>query len=564
LAVWRPRFKNRLDRLRRYRHIIAVLMKYGLEEVADALHSRLSVRFGRKAAPLYVKKAAEGHSRPARVRFALEELGPTFIKFGQLLSTRPDLISSDYIQEFERLQDQVKPDAFETIRAEIERQLDGRLEDIFAEFDPNPLAAGSIAQVHRATTREGDQVVVKVRRPRIVEVIHAECEVLEELTAILKVTLFEPETIDPQQMVKEFAEAISKETDLANERRNQLRFRKNFAEDPTIHVAHVYEAYCTEGVLTMEYIDGIKPGKPEALIEQGFDPKLVARRGAAFVMRQVFELGFFHADPHPGNFFLLPDNVLAPIDYGQVAWLSSSDRRFFNEVMLAIVDNEASRIVRALGREDVLDERTNVSRLTAQMEQFLDTHRDLPLRSIPFGPVVSQTFDLFRSNHVRPPAQFTLMLKSLVTIEAFARSLDPDFNIMEALKPYARRAALHDFEPQHVLRQTRRALEDAGDLASRLPDDINVILTKFRQGKFQVRVHHEHLENLTKTVDKGSNRISFALIISALLVASSLLVPQEGTVLGLFRLQSMGIVGYVIAAIIGVWLILSIIRSGRL
>ena len=562
--MWRPRVKNRVDRLRRYRHIVAVLMKYGLEEVAGALRSRLSIRFGEKVGPLYVKKAAEGHSRPARVRLALEELGPTFIKFGQLLSTRPDLIAPEYIREFERLQDQVKPDTFERIRAEVERQLDGKLEDVFASFDSVPLAAGSIAQVHCATTHDGDRVAVKIRRPGIVQILHAECEILEELTAILKATLFEHETIDLQQMVKEFAEAVMKETDLAEERRNQLRFAKSFADDPTVHIARVYEEYCAKGVLTMEYIDGIKPGDPQTMAERGLDPKLLARRGADLVLRQIFDLGFFHADPHPGNFFLLPDNVLAPIDFGQVARLSSQDRRLFNEIVLSVVDNEAFRVVRALGREEMLHENTNIGQLTAEMEQLVDAYRDLPLRSIPFGAMVTQTFDLFRSNHVRPPAQFTLMLKSLMTIEAFARSLDPDFNIMEALKPYARRAALHDLEFKQVLRHVRRAIEDAGDLASRLPDDINVILTKFRQGKFQVRVHHEHLENLTKTVDKGSNRISFALIIAALLVASSMLVPQQGTVLSLFRLQTMGIVGYVIAAIIGVWLIISIIRSGRL
>ncbi|MHC4520392.1 MAG: ABC1 kinase family protein, partial [Planctomycetota bacterium] len=432
--MWRPRFKSRLDRLRRYRHIMAVLMKYGLEEVADALRSRLAARFGEKTAPLYVKKAAEGHSRPARVRFALEELGPTFIKFGQLLSTRPDLLAPEYIRELERLQDQVKPDTFERIRAEVERQLDGKLQDIFETFDPTPLAAGSIAQVHRATIPGGRPVAVKVRRPRIVEIIHAECEVLEELTAILKATIFDHETIDPRQMVKEFVEAVSKETDLANERRNQLRFAKNFADDPTIHVAPVCEQFCAPGVLTMEYIDGIKPVDPDALTERGFDCRLVAKRGADFVMRQIFELGFFHADPHPGNFFLLPDNVLAPIDFGQVSRLSTQDRRLFNDILLAIVDNEAARVVRALGREEMLHEMTNVSQLTAEMEQFLDTYRDLPLRNIPFGPLINQTFDLFRSNHVSPPPQFTLMLKSLVTIEAFARSLNPDFNIMETLR----------------------------------------------------------------------------------------------------------------------------------
>jgi len=543
---------------------MAVLMKYGLEEVAEALRSRLSIRFGEKAGPMYVKKAAEGHSRPARVRMALEELGPTFIKFGQLLSTRPDLIAAEYVHEFERLQDQVKPDTFERIRAEIEKQLDGKLDDIFEVFDPIPLAAGSIAQVHAATTHAGDRVAVKVRRPGIVQIIQAECEVLEELTAIFKATLFEHETIDPQQMVKEFVEAVTLETDLANERRNQLRFAKGLADDPAVHVARVYEEYCSRGVLTMEYIDGIKPGGPEAMVEAGFDPKLLAQRGADLVLREIFDMGFFHADPHPGNFFLLPGNVLAPIDFGQVARLSSQDRRLFNEIVLAVVDNEAPRVVRALGRDDMLGERTDVGRLTADMEQLVDTYRDLPLRSIPFGAMITQTFDLFRSNHVRPPAQFTLMLKSLMTIESFARSLDPDFNIMEALKPYARRAALHGFEMKEILHHVRQAVGDAGDLASRLPDDINVILTKFRQGKFQVRVQHEHLENLTKTVDKSSNRISFALIIAALLVASSMLVPQQGTVLGLFPLQTMGIAGYIIAAIIGVWLVLSIIRSGHL
>jgi ubiquinone biosynthesis protein len=244
--------------------------------------------------------------------------------------------------------------------------------------------------------------------------------------------------------------------------------------------------------------------------------------------------------------------------------LSSQDRRIFNEIVLGIVDNEAGRLVRSLDREGMLHEKTDVAKLTEELEQLLDSVRDLPLRDIPFGRVVSQTFDLFRSNNVRPPSQFTLMLKSMATIESFARSLDSDFSLIEALKPYARRASLRGLEPKQMLRRLRRGVQDAGDLASRLPDDVDALLRKFRQGKFQVRVHHEHLDNLTHTVDKSSNRISFSLIIAALLVASSMLVAQEGTVLGLFSLQSMGIFGYVIAAIIGVWLLVSIIRSGRL
>ncbi len=557
MGPWGFRFKSRLHRLRRYRHIIAVLMKYGLEEVAEALRSRVLVRLGEKIAPVRIKRIAEGRSRAERFRLALEELGPTFIKFGQLLSTRPDIIPLEYVQELGHLQDQVKPELPDRIRAEVERQLDGKLEDVFSSFDPSPLAAGSIAQVHRATTPEGDSVAVKVRRPGIVQVIQAECEVLEELASILKMTLFEHETIDPRQMVGEFVEAVSKETDLANERRNQLRFIRSFAQDPTVHIPRVYEKYCTPAILTMEYIDGIKPGDPAILREHGLDPKLIAVRGANLVLRQIFELGFFHADPHPGNFFLLPGNVLAPIDFGQVAHLSSQDRRLFNEIVLAVVENEPGRVVRMLDRLDMVQEKTDTAKLTAGMEQLIDAYRDLPLRNIPFGPAVTQTFDLLRLNYVRPPAQFTLMLKSMVTIEAFARSLDPDFNLTEVLKPYARRASMQDFEPKRLLRHMHQAMLDAGDLASRLPEDVNAILSKFRQGKFQVRVQHEHLETLTKTLDKSSNRISFALIIAALLIGSSMLVAQES-------LRQVGMFGYFIAAVFGVWLLVSIIRGGKL
>ena len=361
----------------------------------------------------------------------------------------------------------------------------------------------------------------------------------------------------PGRWSGEFVEAVSKETDLANERRNQLRFLKSFADDPTVHIPRVYEKYCTPAILTMEYIDGIKPSDPETLREHGLDPKLIARRGADFVLRQIFELGFFHTDPHPGNFFLLPGDVLAPIDFGQVSRLSSQDRKLFNEIVLAIVENEPGRVVRVLDRQDMVQEKTDMIRLAAGMEQLIETYRDLPLRSVPFAAAVTQTFDLFRSNYVRPPSQFTLMLKTMMTIETFARSLDPEFNLIEVLRPYARRASMRDFEPKRLLHHLRQAMQDAGDLAARLPEDVNVILSKFRQGKFQVRVQHEHLETLTKTLDKSSNRISFALIIAALLIGSSMLVAQE-------NLQKMGVVGYIIAAIFGVWLLISIIRGGKL
>ena len=556
-------FRYSLEQLRRYRHIISVLVKYGFKEVAEVLRSKVPVHLRRRAAQ-QVEPTLAAKTRPARVRLALEELGPTFVKLGQLLSTRPDLVPQPYIAELEKLQDRVGPEDPEVICAELERQLGGKVEQVFRRFEHTAIAAGSIAQVHRATTIEGDEVVVKIRRPHIERTIRAECQILQDIAALLKATLFEHDTVDPQQMARELTEAICREADLANERRNQLRFIRSFAGDAGVHIPRVYEKYCTEAVLTTEYIDGIKPRDAQVLSQAGLDAKLVARRAANFVFRQVFDCGFFHTDPHPGNFFLLENNVLVPIDFGQVAFLSWRDRRLLTEIVLSVVENEPARIVQAVQDAEMLDERTDVNELASDMDQLLGAYRDLPLKDIPVGEVISQAFELMRAHRVRPPAQFALMLKSVMTVEAFAKKLDPEFDIVRTLRPFARQLTMQYADPRRFLRSMRRAMQTAQDMAGRLPADLNAIISKFRQGKFQLRVHHEHLETLTKTLDKSSNRISFALIIAALLVASSILVPQQGTVLGVVDLQTLGVLGYLVAAIIGIWLVLSIIRSRHL
>lgn len=554
----RLRLNRTLAHVRRYQHILGVLMKHGFGEVADAA--------GRRLIPHRRRETVEQRlTRPRRLRLALQELGPTFIKLGQLLSTRPDLVPVAYIQELELLQDQVPPEDPELIRVELERQLGGPVEHFFLEFDPQPIAAGSIGQVHRATTREGRLAVVKIRRPGIVQTIRTECQILEDLAALVKAALPRDSTLEPDRAVREFTTAVNKEVDFNNERRNQNRFRRHFAADATVHIPEVFEAYCCEGVITMEYVEGLRPGSPEAIRAAGLDPKVLAERGSNFVLRQIFEFGFFHTDPHPGNFFLLPGNVISVIDFGQVSSLTPSDRRLLGDIVLAVVDADVQRMVDAFARADVLDETTDTHAVTRELEEMLLPYFDLPMKELPFNTILAQSFEVIRRHRVHPPAQFTLMFKALMTIESLAVSLDPDFQIVERLKPYARRIALQQFDPRRGLRVLRTALRQASELAYALPSDIYALANKFRRGQFELRVHHEHLENLVHTLDRSSNRISFALIIMGLLIASSFLVGQRGAdVFGIVSLQALGVWGYIAAALMGSWLLVSIMRSRRL
>ena len=557
------RIKRTFNHLVRYRHIMGVLIKYGFEEVAGLFARRLKVGIGAKSLPTARMRNLAETSLPQRVRLAAEELGPTFIKLGQMLSTRPDLIPAEYVTELEKLQDRVAPEKYEHIRIAVKQQLGAFPEEIFETFDPVPLAAASIAQVHRARTKEGREVVVKIRRPGIVKTIHTEMEILEDIAGMVKARLGRDNTIDPVRMVNEFSQAVTREVDFANERRNQQRFSKNFADDATVHVPEVLEAYSSEGLLTMEFIDGIKPSDIDRLEAAGLDPKTIASRGADFVLKQVFDHGFFHTDPHPGNFLVMGDNVLAPLDFGQVGRLTRQDKMLLQYSVLSIVDGDAGKVIHGLERAEMLGDETDVTELTRDLEEILSAYHDLPLKDIPFGQAISRGFDVIRRHHIETPRDFTLMLKSLMTIEAFATDLDNEFSIIDHLKPYARKFTFEQVSPENLFRQMRKAARGAGELASRFPEDAAAIIGKFRRGNFKIHVYHDHLEELEQTLDNSFNRMSFAVIIAALLIASSLLVPQQGDVLGLVSFQTLGIIGYLAAAVMGIWLLVSIIRSRR-
>jgi ubiquinone biosynthesis protein len=291
------------------------------------------------------------------------------------------------------------------------------------------------------------------------------------------------------------------------------------------------------------------------------DPEVVSDRMVEFMLKQVFDYGVFHNDPHAGNVLVTDGNVVALLDFGQVARMDSANRELLAEFVLAIVDQDAERLVRAFEAEEILTEQTDRRRLSREVEELLDVYHSMPIGEIPFSRVATQTFELVRNNRLTPPPAFTLMLKALMTVESLSRGLGVRTRLIEYLKPYARRLSIEQLNPLRALRAAAGSVKETSRLLGRLPGDVSAIVGKFRQGKFQLRIHHEHLENLTRVMDKSSNRISFALIIAGLLIASSMLVSQEGFVLGFIRMQTLGVVGYIFAAVLGLWVVASIIRS---
>ncbi|MCL2700277.1 MAG: AarF/UbiB family protein [Phycisphaerae bacterium] len=556
------RFGRTIKHLRRYHHIARVLMKHGLGELAGGLRHRVSLRI--RTGVTLKQPMRNGLSRPQRLRLALEELGPTFVKFGQLLSTRPDLLRPDYIEELEKLQDQVPPEDFDRVRTDMESQLGGPLEDFFPQLDAQPIAAGSIAQVYRATTRDGRIAAVKVRRPGIVHVIRTECEILEGFAGLVNSTMEDTHGIDPVRVIREFTQAVTREVDFQNELANLRQFRRNFRDDATVHIPRPYEDYCRDGIITMEFMHGVKPTVAASLAEAGLDPQVVARTVSGFILKQIFDFGFFHTDPHPGNLFVEANNVVAVVDFGQAARLTRSDRALLGEVILAVVDVSASRLVRAFGHGGMLDDTPSLPALTRELDVMLETYHDLPMGEIPFSHIMHQTFAIIREHRVHPPPEFTMMLKSLMVSESMARSLHSEFTLIEHLRPYAARLRCRQLDPRRVVRRGYGTLRDVAGLMESLPDDVSTIVEKLKTGQVRIHLEHEHLDSLVRMLDISSNRVSFGMVIAGLLVASSLLVQRpEEFIMGLASLQTFGMIGYLLAAILGLWLVVSIIRSRK-
>ncbi|HEX5505079.1 MAG TPA: AarF/ABC1/UbiB kinase family protein [Thermomicrobiales bacterium] len=545
--------------LGRYRRIAQVLARHGLEYLIGVLGlERLVV-----VRPVLRGRPRETRTRPEHVRLALAELGATFIKLGQILSTRPDLLPPSYQREFARLQDNVPPFAAGVVEEVLAGEFGRPVGEVFAAFDPAPLAAASIGQAHAATLPDGAAVVVKVRRPGIVEQVAEDLEIMQNLAAAASRRWEFASQYDLVGLAQEFAQTLQAELDYLREGRNAERFAANFAGDPAIHIPRVYWETTTSRALTLERIEGLKIDDLAALDAAGIDRAALAERATRVILKMVFEDGFFHADPHPGNFFIEPGGRIGLIDFGMVGTVDEDTRGRLVQLLLAVAGRDAERMVDAFLDLGVARGRLDRHLLRHDLDRMLASYYDRPLGEIALGALLEEAFAVIRRHRLQLPANLALLLKTTVMAEGLGARLDPDFNLAAVLIPYAERLILREYSPLLWARRLGQATLDAARLGIDLPRQLRRIIGEFERGNLEVGMRPEGFEPLLRRLERLANRIVLGIIAAAFVNGLAVLVavyhpPGWDRWAGAFVA-----LGFFFASALGLYLAWTIIRSGR-
>ncbi len=551
-------WNKRLRGLRRYQDIAQALVKYGYVDVAEALRLRRPLSLGQR---LFGASEITHSGKPQRLRMLLEELGPTFVKFGQLLSTRVDALPPPYLRELASLQDRVPAEAFPVVQTIVEAELQAPLDRLFLTVEPTPLAAASIAQVHRATLKCGTQVAVKVQRPRIPQTIAADLDVLRDLAHLSERYMAEWRPFNPSGLVEEFAHTITKELDFRQERRNLERCAHNFHDDPTVLTPKVYPELSTARVLTMSYVEGIKISDREGLMRAGYDLHTVAVHGANALLKQIFVHGFFQGDPHPGNLLVLPNDVIAILDYGMFGVIDAETREQLATLLLAVVQRDASKMIRALTNLDIVDNEHRRRELRRDVSTLVDTYLNVPLEQIDLSVMLDEMLKIIHRHGLQIPPDFLLLIRALTTAESLGCKFDPAFKIAEHVKPFAEHLVSERFDPRYLIRRLGITGSEAGDLLTFMPGAMLHIMERLQRGDLQIGVEMPQLDRLTRDYDTASNRLTLAIILAASIIGSSLVIQTETPPL-LWGYPALGLVGFLISVVLGLSLVVAILRSG--
>lgn len=547
--------------LNRYRQIAEVLVSHGFGALLTQLgldtHLDLPRRWlqGEEYRP--ESRTAAEHSR-----LALEELGPTFVKFGQILSTRPDLLPPAYIDELIRLQDRVPPVPWELIKDSIEAELDDAVENIFADLNPTPIAAASLAQVHAATLPNGHEVVVKVQRPNIHRTIDLDLDILYELAQLAQERTPLGDVYDLVEIAEDFAITLRNELDYRIEGRNADRFQANFANETYLYVPDTYWEYTTHNVLVQERIIGIKIDDIQALDEAGYDRHQIAVRSAHFVIKEILEDGFFHADPHPGNILIMPGERLGLIDFGTVGRLRDEDRRDLVRLYIGVIRVDTDDIVKQLIRLGAADQRINKRALRRDIQQLLLRYQGLPLEDIRVGEIMEELRPIVYEHHLRLPSDLWLLSKTLMMMEGVGQQLDPGFDIFAVSQPYIRRFMIRMWLPTTWGPVLLDNIGEWTELLSNFPGHLAYLLDRMERNELGVQFLFPQIDQAINRLDRMANRFILGILLSAFILALAMLIPTLNLTWPWNWFTWVVIIGFAVMSFLGLWLMWSIWRSG--
>jgi ubiquinone biosynthesis protein len=554
---------QRIRGIRHFGTISRVLIKHGLGEIVERA-------MGNRA-----NRVKSGLPNPVRIRRALEELGPSFIKLGQLMSTRADIFPPEYIDEFSKLQDQVPPVPFADIRKVIEAELRRPLGTLFESFEETAMAAASVAQVHSAYLKNGERVAVKVIRPGIEKRIRADLQLMYYFAARLEKGSDLGRVLEISNLVKEFERTIFRELDMLIEAGHIERFARNFEESEEIYIPKVYWEATSKSVLVMEHIQGIKMDQVAEIRSHGIDPQEVALIGLRSFSRQLMEVGLFHADPHPGNTLVMHDGRVSLVDFGIVGYLDEETMLQIANLFLGFAEHDYDLVIEAFEAAGLIDaQRMNLVTFRIDLKDISEPFYGRSLKNISVKDVYEQVMRLVFKYQIHLPRNLLLLLKTFIQTEALGKILDSEASLLEVTRPYAKRLLERGYEARKILKNMGRDAKTAGNLLRGMPKLTHEFIRRLARGDHRLALDHSGLDQAARKIESGLNRLTLGLVIAASLIAAALILNSTKSVLllpvTLWGAQSLaitellGLIGYSVATLLGLWLIISIFRSGKL
>ena len=550
----------------RYKEILAILVKYGYKDLLMKINpsENKDINEVLKDGNTVPPESVTALSGAERFRLLLESLGTTFIKFGQILSTRNDILPEDYCAELKKLQDKVPPFPDEEAKAIIKEELGKTTDELFQSFSEKPVACASIAQVYKATLPSGEIVAIKIRRPNIEKKIQSDLAIMEDLSRLLEKYVQEARAIRPTTLVREFGRQLQQEMNLLVEANNLERFNILNQNESRLKLVKLYRDLSTSHILTMEFVTGTKISNTEKLRSLNLDLKTIAKNGASVIISQIFDQGFYHGDPHPGNILVQDDGRICFLDFGAMGKLTKEQRMLLAEGLVAVVrrrDDELLRVVLKLSSNG--DDIKDTKELGRDISDFVDTYAYLPLNRIKVDEILNDLTKLLTKHGIILPPEISTLVKVLAMLDGTYLAIDPDFQVMEVMKPYAQKLVLEKFDPKRLASDMTHTSAELYRLLRDLPDEARSIIKTIKKAELKVSVSSGNLKQVLRTFDKDANRLSYALIVSALLLASALLLHTHTPPVW-HEVSILGIVGLIASATMGLWLLIAIARSGHL